>query len=357
MAVPRDDDRVAAGAVARRRRASSAARPSITVSTRLRRAARPATCGAARGAGRHALELDHRLDVGGRKGDAAAGEAGDQQQLSHACAAFRARRARRSGRRGRSGRCCLAAAAGGAQAHDVGRRPGTVARPRSAIRMSAGSRPAPSRCGSRGSRSAAGAYCRSRDRPPAARRPAGAVRPRTASRMSGEQPVRDRAARPGAVDRATPATSPGAGARVQIERRASGCRSPRQSHRRSRSRRRSAAGCAACRRPARRRSRRAAGCGSPSATRSLPALKRDRLGRHVLDPLDQADRHRRGGRRRACGTAAGWSRAPASACFRVGARACARSRLRRSVMPAHLAMPDGSSSRIGRPSSASVVPA
>ena len=53
------------------------------------------------------LELDHRLDVGGGKGDAAAGEAGDQEQLSHG-AAFRGARARRSGRRGRSGRCRLA---------------------------------------------------------------------------------------------------------------------------------------------------------------------------------------------------------------------------------------------------------
>ena len=56
---------------------------SITVSTRLRSADRPATCGAARGHRDRGVELDHRFDRGSGQCDALAGDGDDQQKLVH----------------------------------------------------------------------------------------------------------------------------------------------------------------------------------------------------------------------------------------------------------------------------------
>ena len=55
----------------------------MTVSTRLRSADRPATCGAARGTGIRVSSSTTDFDRGGRQGNALAGDGHDQQQLVH----------------------------------------------------------------------------------------------------------------------------------------------------------------------------------------------------------------------------------------------------------------------------------
>ena len=145
---------------------------------------------------------------------------------------------------------------------------------------------------------------------------------------------------------ATPAI--GAGRRCRRDARATArrCRSPRRSHRRSR--------CAVARGAARASAWRV-GQRVAADQRQDPAADRrpqrgrpasaTALGRHILDPLDQRQAHRRVGaveiaeQQASARSATGRRRLPAGS-------ACSA---RRATTPARAAMPGGSSSSIGRP--------